>query len=85
LNVLKLKGTPYEIGIQHGKQITELVRSFFSLCFRSVREISEGHRLNTLYNVEEGLQVYYPESEQEPLKDALHFLPSIKLQGQVIL
>jgi len=65
LNVLKLKGTPYEIGIQQGKQITELVRSFFSLCFRSVREISEDQRLNTLYNVEEGLQVYYPEAIEE--------------------
>ncbi len=65
LLVLELKGTPYAIGIQHGKQITELVRSFFSLCFRSVREISEDQRLNTLHNVEKGLQVYYPEALEE--------------------
>jgi len=65
LQVLELKGTPYEIGIQHGKQINELVRSFFSLCYRAVQEISEDQRLNTLYNVEEGLQVYYPEATEE--------------------
>ena len=65
LQVLELKGTPYEIGIQHGKKINELVRSFFSLCFRSVREISEDQRLKTLFNVEEGLRVYYPEATEE--------------------
>jgi len=65
LQVLELKGTPFEIGIQHGKQINELVRSFYSLCFRSVREISKDQRLNTLHNVEEGLQVYYPEAVEE--------------------
>ncbi len=65
MQILELKGTPYEVGFQHGKQITELVRGFFSLCYRSVQEISEDKRLNTLHNVEEGLLVYYPEATEE--------------------
>jgi len=65
LQVLKLRGTPHEVGFQHGKKITELLRGFFSLCYRSVQEISEDKRLNTLRNVEEGLLVYYPEAIEE--------------------
>lgn len=65
MRVLSLRGSSYDVGLQHGRQIRELVRGYYSLCRILLRDIPEDVLSATLSEVEDGLRRGYPEALDE--------------------
>lgn len=65
MRVLSLSGSPYDVGLQHGRKIRELVRGYYSFCRILLNDVPEDLVSTTLSKVEDGLRGGYPEALEE--------------------
>lgn len=65
MHALSLGGSPYDVGLQHGKRLREIVVGYYSLCNMILRDIPKENVAETLSKVEGGLRKRYPEALEE--------------------
>jgi isopenicillin-N N-acyltransferase-like protein len=65
MRILRLNGSPYDVGFQHGQKLRELIAGYYSYCRMILHDPPENTVKEVLYNVEEGLRRAYPEALEE--------------------
>lgn len=65
MHILNLKGAPYDVGFQHGKELRELIGGYHSLCRIVLNSIPNDSVAETISKVEGGLRGRYADSLDE--------------------
>ena len=65
MRILNLQGSPYDVGLQYGRQLRELVGSYYGFCRMLLRDVPENDIAETLSKVECGLRDKYPDALEE--------------------
>ncbi len=65
MHVLTLSGTPYEVGVEHGRKLSELIEAYYSFNRILLRDIPDEVASKIVSQVQEAMEKFYPDALDE--------------------